>query len=117
MRTGRWPSRFWTKRCRDQLLVDVVLFIIGRGARFQSACRATREWRVHFTLRASPVNRGASGIWGLDSDEQLEALVIQICYRAADLGFLLRARNERLHMYSDLLRREPGVLYGDEPDA
>ena len=50
---------------------------------------------------------------GINSEEQIEALVIQVCYRAADLSFLLRARNEPLHKYSNLLRREPGVEYHD----
>ena len=50
---------------------------------------------------------------GINSEEQIEALVIQICYRAADLSFLLRSRDEPLHKYSDLLRREPGVEYHD----
>ncbi len=50
---------------------------------------------------------------GLESEEQIEALVIQICYRAADLSFLLRSRDEPLHKYSKLLRREPGVIYHD----
>jgi hypothetical protein len=50
---------------------------------------------------------------GINSEEQIEALVIQICYRAADLSFLLQARNEPLHKYSNLLRREPGVEYHD----
>ncbi|MHB0972377.1 MAG: hypothetical protein ACYC7A_20185 [Thermoanaerobaculia bacterium] len=48
----------------------------------------------------------------------MEGLVIQICYRAADLSYLLRMRDEPLHRYSDLLRREPGVKYpDDEHDA
>lgn len=50
---------------------------------------------------------------GIESEEQLEALVVQICYRVADLSFLLRSRNEPLHKYSDELRREPGVEYHD----
>ncbi|HVQ40441.1 MAG TPA: hypothetical protein VMS31_23065 [Pyrinomonadaceae bacterium] len=50
---------------------------------------------------------------GIESESQIEALVVQICYRAADLSFLLRFRNEPLHKYSDLLRREPGVEYHD----
>jgi hypothetical protein len=54
---------------------------------------------------------------GLESDEQLEALVIQICYRVADLSFLLRSGNEPLHKYSDLLRRVPGVIYDDDSDV
>ena len=51
---------------------------------------------------------------GIHSEEQIETLVIQICYRAADLSFLLRSRNEPLHKYSNLLRREPGVEYHDD---
>jgi len=50
---------------------------------------------------------------GIEGDEQIEALVIQICYRAADLSFLLHSSGEPLHKYSDLLRREPGVEYFD----
>src|SRR6185436_1617168 len=50
---------------------------------------------------------------GLESGEQIEALVVQVCYRAADLGFLLWSRHEPLHKYSGLLRREPGVQYDD----
>lgn len=54
---------------------------------------------------------------GVESEEQIEALVIQICYRAADLSFLLRSRDEPLHKYSGLLRREPGVQYHDDGGA
>jgi hypothetical protein len=54
---------------------------------------------------------------GLTSAEQIEALVVQICYRAADLSFLLRSRDEHLHKYSKLLRREPGVIYHEDGGA
>ena len=54
---------------------------------------------------------------GLATDEQVEGLVIQVCYRAADLGYLLQLRDERLHKYSGLLRREPGVTYLEDRDA
>ena len=54
---------------------------------------------------------------GLGTDEQVETLVIQVCYRAADLSYLLKLRGEPLHKYSDLLRREPGVIYHDDPDT
>jgi hypothetical protein len=50
---------------------------------------------------------------GIKSDEEIEDLVVQVCYRAADLSFLLRSRDEPLHKYSDLLRRVPGVKYMD----
>ena len=54
---------------------------------------------------------------GIESEEQIEALVIQICYRVADFSFLLRSRDEPLHKYSDLLRREPGVEYHHDGGA
>jgi hypothetical protein len=33
---------------------------------------------------------------GLESDEDIEKLVVQICYRAADLSYLLKIRNQKL---------------------
>jgi len=39
------------------------------------------------------------------------ALVTQICYRAADLAYLLKMRGEALSRYSRHLRKEPGVEY------
>lgn len=50
---------------------------------------------------------------GLRTPEEVEALVVQVCYRAADLGFLLDQEGSTLSDYSRLLRREPGVDYGD----
>lgn len=47
----------------------------------------------------------------LDTDETIDELVIQICYRAADLGYLLRLEGKQLSDYSDWLRREKGVDY------
>jgi hypothetical protein len=44
---------------------------------------------------------------GLDDPKAITDLVGQICYRAADLSFLLKERNETLHQYSEELRREP----------
>lgn len=57
---------------------------------------------------------------GLHDAESIEALVTQICYRTADLAFLLKMREEPLFRYSRHLRKEPGVEYYegyfDEPD-
>ena len=50
---------------------------------------------------------------GLDSPEAIENLVIQICYRAADLGLLLDKKGHRLSQYSRHLRKEPDVEYFD----
>jgi hypothetical protein len=43
--------------------------------------------------------------------------VTQVCYRAADLGFLLDREGEPLCRYSRPLRREPGVEYDDGDSA
>jgi hypothetical protein len=48
---------------------------------------------------------------GLDDPDQVEALVKQICYRAADLAYLLRIDGNHLSRYSRHLRREPDVEY------
>jgi hypothetical protein len=50
---------------------------------------------------------------GLATPELIEALVTQICFRAADLAFLLKMRGETLSRYSRHLRREPDVEYYD----
>jgi hypothetical protein len=43
---------------------------------------------------------------GLADAEAIEGLVVQICYRAADLAYLLDLQEERLSDYSLELRRE-----------
>ncbi len=50
---------------------------------------------------------------GLDDDEDIRDLVVQICYRAADLGFFLDREGSRLSSYSKNLRAEPDVNYHD----
>ncbi len=44
---------------------------------------------------------------GLSSARDVEKLVTQICYRAADLGYLLDVEEEQLSDYSEELRKEP----------
>ncbi|HEX8693343.1 MAG TPA: hypothetical protein VF746_13035 [Longimicrobium sp.] len=46
---------------------------------------------------------------GLDDPAKIEALVTQVCYRAADLAYLLDQQGETLSDYSEELRREPAV--------
>ena len=48
---------------------------------------------------------------GLHDPESVEKLVTQICYRAADMAFLLERAGKTLSQYSRHLRREPGVEY------
>jgi hypothetical protein len=46
---------------------------------------------------------------GLGDEASVERLVLQICYRAADMAFLLEQDGEPLSRYSRQLRREPGA--------
>jgi len=48
---------------------------------------------------------------GLNTEEDIDNLVIQICYRAADLGYLLDLEESKLSDYSEWLRRDKGVDY------
>ena len=48
---------------------------------------------------------------GLDSTEAIESLVTQICYRAADLGFVLDKKGQHLSQYSRHLRKDPDTAY------
>jgi hypothetical protein len=45
----------------------------------------------------------------LDQDEVVEHVVAQICFRAADLGYLLDIENKRLSDYANHLRQPNGV--------
>jgi hypothetical protein len=52
---------------------------------------------------------------GLETEEDIDQLATQICYRAADLAVLLEIEDKQLSDYSRELRREKGVKYfGDE---
>ena len=51
---------------------------------------------------------------GLETEADVEDLVVQICFRAADLGYLLDMTDERLADYSGELRQEPGVNYSSD---
>jgi len=48
---------------------------------------------------------------GLDSKEAVESLVTQICYRAADLGFVLDKKGHHLSQYSRHLRKDSETEY------
>ena len=48
---------------------------------------------------------------GLKSEEDVDKLVIQICYRAADLGYLLDCEGKELSDYDMWLTRQKGVNY------
>ena len=48
---------------------------------------------------------------GLDSTEAVESLVTQICYRAANLGFVLDKKKQHLSQYSRHLRKDSETEY------
>ena len=48
---------------------------------------------------------------GLSGTEAIESLVTQICYRSADLGFLLDKKGYHLSQYSRHLRKDPETEY------
>jgi hypothetical protein len=48
---------------------------------------------------------------GLKDEQAVERLVTQICYRAADLAYLLKQEGTTLSRYSRYLRREPDTEY------
>jgi hypothetical protein len=50
---------------------------------------------------------------GLNGEEAIENLVTQICYKTADLGYLLDQKGHRLSQYSRHLRAESDVKYYD----
>jgi hypothetical protein len=47
----------------------------------------------------------------LTGEKLVERIVDQVCYRAADLAYILDVQGERLAEYSLELRKEPGVDY------
>jgi hypothetical protein len=48
---------------------------------------------------------------GLAGTEAIESLVTQICYRAADLGFVIDKKGHHLSQYSRHLRKDPETEY------
>jgi hypothetical protein len=48
---------------------------------------------------------------GLNTEEDIDNLVIQICYKAADLGYLLELESKKLSDYSEWLRRDKNADY------
>src|SRR5262245_22289573 len=48
---------------------------------------------------------------GLETEDDIDKIVTQICYRAADLAVLLEIEDKQLSDYSRELRREKGVRY------
>lgn len=87
------------------------------------------EWRKRFRRAVEVVDAGnpadafRAGVRfsiedavadGLDDPEAIERLVTQICYRAADLAFLLEEGGRTLSDFSEELRREPDKF--DWPD-
>lgn len=59
---------------------------------------------LRFTIRDALVE-------GLSTDEAIDKLVTQICFRTADLAYVLDRDGKALSRYSRHLRREPDVEY------
>jgi uncharacterized protein YndB with AHSA1/START domain len=98
----RWPRR----RMADKLKattdeVEDELSAFAQAREIVDAESPAESFRngVRFSIQAA-MKEGLG-------PESIEALVTQICYRAADLAFLLDMRNEPLSRYSERLRREP----------
>ena len=89
---------------------------IERAEEFLEAVQRAREV-VDAENPAEAFRNGVRfSIWqaleeGLHDPESVEKLVTQICYRAADMAFLLERAGKTLSQYSRHLRREPGVEY------
>ncbi len=78
----------WRKRFRDAVeVVDAP----NPAEAFRSAVRQALEFEF---------GSGPAG------DAKIESAVKQVCYRAADLAFLLHQKGETLSHYSEALRRE-----------
>ena len=54
---------------------------------------------------------------GLASADDIERLVVQVCYRAADLSLLLDLEGSTLSDYSVALRAEPETEWSEEEDV
>ena len=87
----------WRKRYRDAVEV------VDASSPAEAFRRAVRQ------LLASEFRRHQIG------DADLESAVQQVCYRAADLSYLLDQRNEKLSDYSNELRSEEQAESDDQP--
>jgi len=63
---------------------------------------------VHFSVQDALEEREKGKLAG---EKLVERIVGQVCYRAADLAYVLHMRGERLAQYSSELRKEPDVDY------
>jgi hypothetical protein len=53
---------------------------------------------------------------GLSTEDDIEALVTQICYRAADLAFLLDLEEKPLSDYTEILRETPEMSVDEDEE-
>jgi hypothetical protein len=111
-----WPS----SRIAEVLDVDIdeaeqLTVAFDRARQIVDAENPAEMFRnaVRFSIRGAFTE-------GLHDEESIEELVTQICYRAADLAFVLQQRGEQLSRYSRHLRKESDVQYYegyfDEPE-
>jgi hypothetical protein len=105
-------SEGWTKeRIASQLeipLNDVEDWIQGYqdGLKIVFAENASESFRIGVK---QSVKRAVSE--RLNTEQDIDNLVIQVCYRAADFGYLLNCEKKSLSSYYNWLTREKGVDY------
>ena len=102
-----WPlSRIAAELDTDEENAQGLLDAYRRAIAVIDAPNAAEAFRnaIRFTIRNATAE-------GLKADEVVEKLVTQICYRTADLAYLLDREGKLLSRYSRHLRREPNVEY------
>jgi len=105
--TEGWPVERVAKKLKTNKEVAADLLRAFRLAREVVDAENPAEsfrWGVRHTIERAIRE-------GLRDEPSVERLVTQICYRAADLGFLLKREGKTLARYSRHLRREPGTEY------
>ena len=110
----RAVSEDWTlDRVADELDVDAdnaaALMTAARNA--LSVVDAENPAEAFRNAVRQVIQRAAKD--GLDNDDAIEQMVVQICYRVSDLAHLLKLDGNQLGRYSRHLRREPDHEYYD----
>jgi hypothetical protein len=96
----------------DDARVAAALEIEEKDAGFRRECYKRAKAIIDAPTPAEAFRRGVrfsiedAVVEGFSGEETIEDLVVQVCYRAADLGFLLDRTGLRLSDYSEELREE-----------
>ena len=102
----RWPlAKLAAELKASEQSAEELLNAYGRAIAVIDAENPAESFRT--AVRFAVQNAMSEG----SSEAAIEKLVTQICYRAADLAYLLDMRGEGLSRYSRHLRKEAGVEY------